>query len=202
MKPARFICTLIFIFTTLPLAAQEEEEQPRYSAVIRSLGDKSLSISAGLLFPFFLQDEWGGISSFDNQLSLGAAGSLEWNGYLNKQMTLGGQLSGIFAFTPNNRLFTMIPLTVKYSFILDLYPLTIPLNLMAGISFNNLDNLFQLTPFVKPGVTFYWNFNAQWALGLNLAYWWVPENHFGGQLKGQSRFGNFLELSLSLLTHF
>ena len=202
MKLFKLFIPLLLIGATLPLFSQTGEENPQPPPVIRSLGDKALSLNIGLFIPLFLQDSQGDITSFTDRLTLGPVGSLEWSGYLNKQMTLGGQLSGMFAFTPNNRIFSMIPLTVKYSFILDSYPLTIPFSLMAGISFNNLNDLFQLTPIIKPGFAFFWHLDAQWALGLNLAYWWVPEYHGDGELKDHSRFGSFLELSFSLLTHF
>ena len=186
----------------VPISAQEDTEEPKDPGIVRGLGDQTFSFNAGLFVPLFSQDTDGSITSFSDHLSLGAVGSLEWNAYINKNMQLGGQLSGMFAFTPNDRTFSMVPITAKYTYILNFYPITIPLSLAAGISFNKLDSLFQVTPIVKPGATFYWNFNPEWSLGLNAIYWWVPEYHFDSDLKDQSRFGNFLEISLSLLYHF
>lgn len=202
MKLVKSIILLILIFAVLPLSAQETVEETEDPGILRSLGDQTFSFNAGLFVPLFSQDMDGSITSFKDHLSLGAVGSLEWNGYINKNMRIGGQLSGMFAFTPNRRTFSMVPITAKYSYIIDLYPITIPLSVAAGISFNKLDDLFQVTPIIKPGATFFWHFNPEWALGLNLIYWWTPEIHFDGDLQDQSRFGNFLEVSLSMLYHF
>jgi hypothetical protein len=54
---------------------------------------------------------------------------------------------------------------------------------------------------VKPGISGYYNVNAEWGLGLSLDYWWVPEIYFGDKADATS-FGNFLELSFSARYHF
>ena len=111
-------------------------------------------------------------------------------------------MATFFYFFYNGRTFSMVPIVFKYTYILNFYPITVPLSVGAGFTFNRLDDLFQFTPILKPGASVFWNFNPEWSLGLNTIYWWNPEIHFKEELKDQSRFGNYLEISLSVLYHF
>ena len=195
---------LLLLIISPGLGAQESGTEADFvdPGLVRSQGEQVFSFTGGLFFPLFSQDIDGPISSFQDHLSMGATGALEWGAYSNKNTQLGGQLSGMFAFTPNGRTLSMVPIVFKYTRVLNFYPVTVPLSLGAGFSFNRLEDLFQFTPILKPGVSAFWNFNPEWSLGLNTTYWWVPEIHFSDELSDQSRFGNFLEVSLSVLYHF
>ena len=56
----------------------------------------------------------------------------------------------------------------------------------------------------KPQVGFYWNFNEEWAFGANAAYWFVPQMYSGsGKVtSSHSMFGNFMDVTLSVLFRF
>lgn len=206
MKLRNRVTVLIVLLAVplLPLIAQdsqEQEELPVQQKVYRSIGDQSFSFAAGLFIPLFSHAPSGDIVQLQDHLSLGGSGHLEWSGYLTPQMTLGGQLAGMFGFSVNQRLLTMIQVHLKYTYIFNLDPITIPLSIAAGVSFNNLDDIFQITPAVKPGVGANWNINSNWAVGFLVNYWWVPEFHTN-QLKPQSRMGNFIETTVSAVYHF
>ncbi|MBI9100853.1 MAG: hypothetical protein JEY99_00445 [Spirochaetales bacterium] len=209
MKLTRNIFILFFaVLVFTPVIAQETIEdlppgieQNKDPGIGRMKGDQIFSFNAGLLLPLFTSDtDWNFESGFEH-LSLGGVGSLEWSGHLNSNLFVGGQLSGMFAVTPNQRTFTMVPICARVGYIFNLHPITIPITLAAGFSFNNLDDLFEFTPIIKPGASFYWNINYEWSVGFNLNYWWVPEFHTG-DLAGQTRFGNFLETSFSAAYYF
>ena len=53
---------------------------------------------------------------------------------------------------------------------------------------------------LKPGVSAFWQFDVTWSFGLNLIYWWVP--HISTTSREDTRFGNFLEITLSALYNF
>jgi hypothetical protein len=83
------------------------------------------------------------------------------------------------------------------------YPFEVPLSISAGINFTRLSDHFQILPIMKPGASFYWNYDYEWGFGLNLIWWWTPNVYFGPTpSSSQTRFGNFLEITLSAMYHF
>jgi hypothetical protein len=166
------------------------------------LGDKMLSINLGLLIPLFFQAANGSIAG--TNLSLGGSGSIRFESFLSSNVTLGGELGGSLSFSPNGRTLIMVPLTARVSYILRRYPFEFPLSFGAGINLTKLDDAFHIDPILKPAVSFYWNYNAEWAFGINLAYSWIPQIYSGGGLvpAEHTRFGNFLDVTLSALYHF
>ena len=186
------VCLLVSVS---PLQA-EDEYVPTYT-----LGNQLLIINGGLFIPLFYQALSG--KTFDSNLSLGGVGSIQWAAHLNNNMTLGLEGGGMFAFSPNDRSLFMLPVTVRYAYILKAYPFEFPLSVSSGINFTRLGHSFQILPIVKPGISGYWNYSPEWAFGLNCFYWWVPNLYNGPEPpKSQSRLGNFLEVSLSAMYHF
>jgi hypothetical protein len=183
-----------------PLSAQESDEQDRYVPTY-TLGNQMLMINGGFFIPLFFQSLSGEINS--TNLTLGGVGSIQWSAYLNNEMTLGVEGGGMFSFSPNGRTLFMLPVTLRYSYILQSYPFEFPLSLAAGFNFTRLDRQFNILPIVKPGVSVYWNYSLDWAFGVNFIYWWSPNIYQGPEPpKNNSRFGNFLEITLSALYHF
>ncbi len=210
MKHYKLYLFLFFLVLVFPLVSQESspptlpdgpESEETDPGVVRTKGDQVFSFNAGLFLPMFFSDTSWNFESGIDHLSLGGVGSLEWSTYLSSNITLGGQLSGMFAITPNKRTLTMIPFCARAGYIFYLHPFTIPVTLSAGFSFNKLGDLFEFTPILKPGVSLNWNINYDWAFGINFNYWWVPELHTG-DLADQTRFGNFLETSFAATYHF
>ena len=193
-----FLAGIFFLGGILSLSAQNDDDRfvPTYS-----LGNQMLMINAGMFIPLFFQSLSGNMES--TNLSLGGVGSLQWSAYLNNDMTLGIEGGGMFAFSPNGRNLFMLPVTVRYAYILRAFPFEFPLSLAAGFNFTRLDSQFQILPIVKPGVSAYWNYSPEWAFGVNFIYWWTPNIYQGpSPPNNQSRFGNFLEITLSALYHF
>lgn len=194
-----FSLVLSMLFFSPSLHSQEEEPTPYVPTYV--LGNQLLIINAGLFVPLFFQSLGGEIDN--TNLSLGGVGSIQWSTYLNNEMTLGIEGGGMFAFSPNGRSLFMLPVTARYAYILRSYPFEFPLSISAGINFTRLSSMFQILPIVKPGVSVYWNYSLEWAFGINFFYWWTPNIYPGPEPpKNHSRFGNFLEISLSALYHF
>jgi hypothetical protein len=191
----------IFIFLIVYTYSQEEEIPDR-SSYSYDIGDNMFTIKAGLFFPlFFMSPEFNTAST---NLSLGGVGSLEWGTFISNNISLGVEFGGMFAFSPNDRIFYMLPLTLKGAYYFRIYPFEFLLHTGAGISFNTVGDAFHIDIILKPGITALWNFNEEWAFGLNFIYWWVPQLYTGGGdvPKEHTRFGNFLETSLSALFRF
>ncbi|OPZ55247.1 MAG: hypothetical protein BWY88_01425 [Synergistetes bacterium ADurb.Bin520] len=206
MKTKPFFWAALLLFAASGLAAQTprqgSDDGDDYRVVpTYSLGNQMLMINAGLFVPLFFQSPAGDIRS--TNLSLGGVGSLQWSAFLNNEMTLGLEGGGMFAFSPNERNLFMLPVTVRYAYILRWHPLEFPLSIAAGFNFTKLDSSFQILPILKPGASVYWNYSPEWAFGVNFIYWWSPNLYTGATPpRSQSRFGNFLEITFSALYHF
>lgn len=182
-------------------AAPKPSKPGAGKAQLYGLGDQMFLVNAGLFVPLFFQSESGTVSR--TNLTLGGVGSLELDVYLNNNLAVGAEFGGTFSFSPNKHALFLIPITAKISWIFHVYPFDIPIFLGAGVDFMRLDNQYYFGPIVKPGAAGYWNITSKWSLGLRAVYWWVPEVYFGSSPQpSRSRFGNFLELSLSGLYHF
>ena len=83
-----------------------------------------------------------------------------------------------------------------------IYPIDIIPRFSTGIVFTKLQEELYVGMIVRPGVTAVYNINTEWAVGLNVMYWWLPQFYTDEDLKDDTRFGNFLEVSLSGVYHF
>lgn len=203
---SRIIALIVLaLLMAVPVAAQEQDDPssegdegfvPTYT-----LGDQLLSINLGALFPLFYTGGPDGIQ--DANLTLGGTGHLMWSSFINNNFAVGGEFGGMFAFTPNQNTLFMIPLAARATYFLRAYPFEFPLSLAAGINFSRFGENFKTDFIAMPGAGFYWNFSTEWAFGVDVRYWWVPQIYSGPEPPAEaSRFGNFLSSTLSVLYRF
>ncbi len=199
LKKIIFVC-LIFSILVINIYAQDEE--PEAYDFMYDLGDQIFTVRAGLFFPlFFMSTDF---DVFSTNLSIGGVGALEWSTFINNRITLGGELSGMFSFSPNERVLYMIPLTFKVAYYFRKYPFEFPIYCGAGVNFSTIGDSFHADFILKPGASVLWNFNSEWAFGFNAVYWWIPQIYSGsGKVPADhTRFGNFLETTLSAMFRF
>ena len=172
------------------------------------LGSQIFTIDAGLFLPLFFHfpaaSDNDDVSTFEpalGQLSLGGSGSLSWGSYLTPRFALGVELAGSFSFTPNGYVHSLIPITMFAEYLFKSGSFEFPVSLHGGFVINRVQEQLYMGPIVIPGVSAYYNLNAEWGLGATLDYWWTPEIYFGDKSEN-SAFGNYLELSFSARYHF
>lgn len=202
-KKAILLMSWLIVFLPAFLTAQEEE--PAIIPVDYHIkGDQIFTIEAGLFIPMFFadfspEDNDGDVLSSTN-LSLGGAGFLSYCGYLNNNIRLGGEFGGVFAYSPNENLFSMVPIMVKAAYEFYLGPqISVPVFLSAGISLTQYLENFRVDPILKPGVGVYYNYNSEWSFGFKYSYWLVPEIF---QEHEYTMLGNFSDVRLSVEYHF
>jgi hypothetical protein len=186
----------------IPAFAQAARGDDEIFVPTYSLGDQTLRINLGMFAPLFL---FGGPDGLvPANLTLGGAGSLVWESYLSGNVTVGVEVGGSFSFTPNFRTLFMLPIAARGSYLFNFYPFEVPVTLAAGVNFSRLGDIQKVDPFVKAGGSFLWNYSSQWAFGANLFYWFVPQLYSDSSPAGadSTRYGNFLEFTLSALYHF
>jgi hypothetical protein len=194
---------LVFISGSLFAASDDDEDDDRDTYVESySLGDQMFFINGGVFIPLFFFDR--SCEVFDTNLTLGGTGSLCWQVFLSNHISIGGELGGMFALSPNRRILYMIPLTVKTTYWFRFYPFEIPISLGLGGNLSILEEAAHIDFIAKPSIGFFWNFNEEWAFGANATYWFVPQIYSGsGKVEsGHSMFGNFMDVTLSVLFRF
>lgn len=191
-----------------PVMGQDVQEEPAPPSLSYSKGDQNFILNAGLFLPlFYVSIADGTFSSALDTTRPGINGSLSWVSFLNDSSYLGFEFGGAFAGTLN-RSFFMIPVLGKYGYSFSSYPFEIPLSVGAGVNFMKVNSvydsrdLFTATTVLKPEAGFYWNWSSEWAFGMNITYWLVPEIYFSEDLQSQSMLGNFLDIRLSVMYHF
>jgi hypothetical protein len=191
---------LFFYLSAGSVFAQEapEEEPVEEPFIVYSLGQQTLSISAGLFVPLFLQ-------SFDweyakTNLKLGAAGSLQWGIHLSNNWMTGLEVGGVLSKDINDASFFMLPITAKVGYIIHFFPFEFPIFVGTGLNIVKLEDVLNLTWIIKPGFSSIWKYNINWGFGLNVVYWWVPQ--FWSDDHNKGRMGNFLELTLTAQYNF
>lgn len=196
---AFLFCLALAAVPTAPAWAQEAQPEAPEQPVLqptRTLGDQVFQIAVGPMIPLFFQSLTGVAPT---GLTLGGAGSLQWNAYVSRDWRVGIEVGGMFAFSRRSNTLLMVPITARAVYTLSAYPFEFPL--FAGLGINvvkYIDDVY-VDPIFKPGIGAYWQFDVTWSFGLNLTYWWVP--HISST-PSDTRFGNFLEISLSVLYNF
>ena len=165
-----------------------------------SLGDQTMSINAGLFLPLFLLPSGVVlISGNPPQLTAGAVGSLSWAAYITPDIRLGADVGGNFTLSPNDNILLMLPFVVKVSYIFSFYPFELPVTMGVGANLVKYTTLSTIDLLLRPGVAAYWIYNSSWSFGLNVNYWFDMQFN---TTASDTRYGSFLEFSLSALYHF
>ena len=192
---------LVFISGPLFAASDDDDDYDTYQETF-SLGDQMFFINGGVFIPLFFFDR--SLDVKDTNLTLGGTGSLCWQVFLTNHLSVGAELGGMFALSPNKRVLYMIPLMLKATYWIRFYPFEIPLSLGLGGNLSILEEAAHIDFIAKPGIGFYWNFNEEWAFGANATYWFVPQMYSGsGKVPSDnSMFGNFMDVTHSVLFRF
>jgi len=196
------------VFSLLPWCflygqdGENEEETPQ-EIDLYSLGDQNFTIHAGMFFPLFFLDPTPaeGVSAAEKtNLTVGGAGSLMYEAYLNNNFKIGLELGGIFAYSPNKNPFFMVPITARAAYEFHFGQFSLPLFMGLGINIITYEDYKNVQFLMKPGASLYWHYNSDWSFGGTLTYWISPEVIPSDHT--QDRIGNFLDFSISARYHF
>ena len=202
------ILTLLILMLPAFMSAQEKdnpEEDATVNIDYHSMGDQVFSINAGLFIPLFMHNpspEEGETAVSSTNLSLGGTGHLYYGAYLNNHVQLGMEIGAMFARSPNENNFYMVPIIFRTTYEIQLKNnlFSIPLSLGGGMCMTSYLDDFHVDMILKPGAGFFWNYSSDWSFGTNLTYWWVPQIYPSDP--EYNRLGNFMDASLSAVYHF
>ncbi|MDC7124386.1 MAG: hypothetical protein PQJ46_02385 [Spirochaetales bacterium] len=202
------ILTILLLATLIcfPLFSKDDENvTDEYEGITAySQGQQLLTMTLGGIFPLFNilpQAPTGSVIEDFGTLNIGVAGGIKWGSFIRDNLSLGAEIAFSFETTANRTL-NMIPITFVTSYYFMAYPFEFPIYIGTGAAISIIDDYFRVIPIIKPGFGVYWNFNDDWAFGLDVNYWFMPEIYLWGDYQDESSIGNFLHASLSAVYHF
>ena len=107
MKRFLILCLLVLIIPVSLFATYYEQ------------GDQVFSFRGGVNFPgfiFFPNDTSRSQTFFNTHLKLGGYASLSYQGFTSRETALGGEIAYSFNYAQDMNLFTIVPLTMKFSY--------------------------------------------------------------------------------------
>jgi len=200
---------LFLIFPGLGLFSQEDtppdQQQPgappiesgwdNYNTTMYTRGDKTFTITLGVILPTYFG---GAVDNNDHGLSVGGTGTLAFNYFMNSNIFLGGELSGMFCGTRAKNMLYIIPFGFRIGYQFVFHSFEFPLSLMIGAAPQRYLEKSYFGLILKPGASVFWRFNTDWSFGLNGIWWFLPQWPKGGN----DAYGNFMEITLSARYHF
>ena len=194
-----FALLFFYLSAGMTFAQEDPEEEPAEEPfTVYSLGQQTLSISAGMFIPLFFQSfDW----EYENtKLKTRVSGSLQWSIHLSNNWITGIEVGGVLSKDINDSSFFMLPILAKAGYIIHFFPFEFPIYVGTGLNIVKLEKDLNLTWIIKPGFSSIWKYNINWGFGLNVVYWWVPQ--FWPEDRTKGRMGNFLELTLTAQYNF
>lgn len=184
--------------------ADRETEKPPPVPSTYILGSQNLILRLGPFIPLFFHNLTSGEVEPAN-LWTGVKFGIQYQGYLSNEWSIGGEINGTLCFSPNFNILWLLPIGIKGTYTIHMYPFEFPLSLSIGICFESFIDSTRSDFFAKPEIAAFWKIDATWGVGLSVAYLWIPQISTDEQesvQSGQSFLGNFLEISIGLSFYF
>lgn len=200
MRKAGVIILLLFVFSSISLAAQENDDSDwdYYDQDLYTRGDKTFIITLGVVFPMIFSNNGKVI---DNKITppIGGTGSLSLNYYLTKNIFIGVEASGMFFGTLGGNTLFIIPIGARAGYQFNVWRLEFPLNITLGMVWHRYLNSGYYGIYFKGGGSVYFRATQAWSFGLNVDWYWLPE---WTNDKSKNVDGSVLDLTLSARYHF
>jgi hypothetical protein len=198
-------------------AQEEQEEEPDYGDEkipvesdwdgympnLYSKGDKTFSISAGVIFPVLFFNN-GKLIDHHFSPPVGGSGSLAYNYFFGPHFNFGAEIGMMFNYTLAQNTVFIIPigLRVGYQFVFRRFEF--PLLMTIGFVPQRYLNDGYFGFFMKGGASAFYRFNPDWSFGLNVDWNWFPQwpMENGKPVPEKNMDGNIIGLTLSARYHF
>jgi hypothetical protein len=174
-----------------------------FEPILYTRGDRTFNIGMGVLFPTFFHFA-NPIDGDDQQhnISMGGTGTLAFNYFLNSNVFIGGELSGMFAPTLERNMLIMIPFGVRLGYQFLFHRFEFPVSVMVGgVNQMRLEQRY-FGLIIKPSAAAFWRFNQDWSFGLNASWWVVPQRGYDAGDVRRTVIGNFLSVTFTARYHF
>ena len=197
---------LLLLLLCVSLYAQEDDDiygpidsdWDIYMPELYSRGDQTFIISLGCTFPTIFINNG---EKIDHNFvpPVGGTGSLAYNYFFSSNISLGGEISGIFNSTLGQNTVFMIPIGLRVGYQFILWRFEFPLTLTLGVNWHRYLNLGYFGYYMKFGGAVYYRFNPDWSFGITTNWGWYPELTND---RSKDVHGNIIDLTLSVRYHF
>ncbi|MDR2176645.1 MAG: hypothetical protein LBP20_01220 [Treponema sp.] len=205
-----FLCAAALLTAVLdPLGAQDapedgnipaEDDWTGFMPSLYSAGDQIFGLSVGIVAPVAFTRPGGG--TIPHNMTIGGAGSLSYDYFLGARVFVGGELEGMFAPTLGDHMLIIVPINLRAGYQFVYKSFEFPLSLGLGIAPQQLrtsKSYSYLGFFMKPRVSAYFRINPDWSVGINAAWWWLPQTTSN---PAESVHAHFFEAALAVRYHF
>lgn len=177
-----------------------EDDWSGFMPSLYSQGDQTFGLSVGIVAPTVFARPGGG--TIPHNMTVGGAGSLSYDYFFGPHFFVGGELIGMFAPTLGRHMLIIVPFSLRagYQFVYKRFEF--PLSLGLGIAPQQLrtsKSYSYLSFFAKPRASVFFRINPDWSVGINAAWWWVPQTT---ENSAESVHGHFFEATLAVRYHF
>ncbi len=208
---AHFVCSKKFFLVILFLIScsamsfsqnseKPEENHPKIKSQARYVpkyeaGQAGVTFGLGVLVPLFFQKFTG---EYVQKTNISAGGNVWFAAdiFLWKALSVGIEIGGMFALSPNTRVLFMAPITAHTRYVFQIYPIEIPISLGLGMNISSLQDNLKLDFILKPKFGATYRINQNWSAGIFMSYWFIVQSYQATLGNKFSRLGNFLDISI------
>lgn len=190
---------VFLLLVALPLFAQNAIDNEDYFGGLHRKGSQIISLNAGADIPLFILTDT--LAAEKANLGVGASFTLGYQYFVANRLTIGGSLCGAFNGTIGGRTLFVAPIAFKLGYWWGRTTMEYNVGADLGLSILRLSGDGVISPFTKFGGGAFAQVSESWSLGGQVYWWLIPEIHLGSN-SDLTRYGNFLEVSLSALYHF
>jgi hypothetical protein len=202
------LCAALLTAVLSPLGAQDdpedeipiEDDWSGFMPGLYSRGDQAFGLSVGIVAPLGFVRPGGG--TIPHNMTVGGAGSLSYDYFFGSHFFVGGELLGMFASTLGRHMLIVVPINLRVGYQFVYKSFEFPLSLGLGIAPQQLRTSKSYTYlgfFMKPRASVFFRINPDWSVGVNTAWWWIPQIT---EDSAESVHGHFFEATLAVRYHF
>jgi len=167
-------------------------------------GDTLFCIRAGVTFPsffsFYNNPDKGTVTFEDTHMTLGGTASIAYQGFVNEQLAIGGQLEYAFNYSRADIIMTTVPITAKLTWIpvqTGTFDLAMSVNL--GGAFIRYNNGKYFAPYAAVTITPSFFVSDNWGLGIETGLMATAEIYLKNSNKyDQSAIAGLMPITLVL----
>ncbi len=192
MKHIFFIPALVFTMLSVPLVAQETQEEANEAPVVYEMnqsGDQFIALKLNLDIPY---------KPFGN-LKTGGSGSLGYHRFITNDITLGGNVSFAYNQTLGSNVFYFVPIMFTTTYQFEIGSWEIPISLEVGGAFENYLDRMYFGLAIRPEIAGYYRFNTDWSFGMHTGLYILPQWYENSEYNYT---GIIHDIGLSVRYHF
>jgi hypothetical protein len=169
-----------------------------------TLGDQTVTISLGAVFPAVFSNYKGEAITHNITPPIGGALSLAYSYFLDSNWFLGGEVGFLTLFTLSKNALFLIPIGIRGGFQFVLGRFEFPLYASFGMAPQRYLDFGYFGMYLKFATSAYFRYNPNWSFGLSADWSWFPQwpMEDGKRVPEKDINAHIIGVSLSARYHF